>query len=136
MTQSGHASEYCLLTRVTVAMLGTHFRDDPNLAHGMMEKGTKALTAIRNSTRVWNPRAWGRWIQRRLKPRARQKPAAAKNWTAVDRYIADLLVPSDSVLDAALSASRDAGLPPINVAPNQGKWAGDCSSDSYFFPRS
>lgn len=42
-------------------------------------------------------------------------------WTAVDRYIADVVVPSDPALDAALEASAGAGLPPINVAPNQGK---------------
>lgn len=44
-----------------------------------------------------------------------------ETWTAVDRYIADLLVPPDEALDAALRASNEAGLPPINVAPNQGK---------------
>ncbi len=44
-----------------------------------------------------------------------------EQWTAVDRYITDLLVPSDAVLDAALQAATDAGLPAINVAPNQGK---------------
>jgi predicted O-methyltransferase YrrM len=42
-------------------------------------------------------------------------------WTAVDRYITDLFVPSDSALDAALRATADAGMPQINVAPNQGK---------------
>jgi predicted O-methyltransferase YrrM len=42
-------------------------------------------------------------------------------WTAVDRYITDLLVPSDPVLDEALKASEAAGLPPHNVSPNQGK---------------
>jgi len=42
-------------------------------------------------------------------------------WMAVDRYITDRLVPSDSALDAALEASAAAGLPAINVAPNQGK---------------
>lgn len=42
-------------------------------------------------------------------------------WTAVDRYITDHLVPPDAVLDAALQASLDAGLPAISVAPNQGK---------------
>ena len=46
---------------------------------------------------------------------------AQKQWTAVDRYITDLLVPSDPALDAALAASEAAGLPPIAVAPNQGK---------------
>jgi predicted O-methyltransferase YrrM len=42
-------------------------------------------------------------------------------WTAVDRYLADTLVPPDPVLDAALRESAKAGLPAINVAPNQGK---------------
>jgi predicted O-methyltransferase YrrM len=42
-------------------------------------------------------------------------------WNAVDRYITDLLVPPDPVLDAALVASEAAGLPAIQVAPNQGK---------------
>jgi predicted O-methyltransferase YrrM len=42
-------------------------------------------------------------------------------WTAVDRYITDMLVPSDATLDAALATSADAALPAINVAPNQGK---------------
>lgn len=39
----------------------------------------------------------------------------------VDRYISDLLVPQDAALETALHASTAAGLPPINVAPNQGK---------------
>jgi predicted O-methyltransferase YrrM len=42
-------------------------------------------------------------------------------WTAIDEYITDCLVPGDPVLDAALAASEAAGLPAINVAPNQGK---------------
>ena len=42
-------------------------------------------------------------------------------WTAVDRYITDHLVPSDGELDAALASSAANGLPAINVAPNQGK---------------
>ncbi|WP_438001362.1 O-methyltransferase [Sorangium sp. So ce185] len=46
---------------------------------------------------------------------------AQEQWSAVDRYITDLLVPPDAALDAALEASAAAGLPPINVAPNQGK---------------
>ncbi len=45
-----------------------------------------------------------------------------KKWTAVDRYITDTLIPADPVLEAALTASTKAGLPPIAVAPNQGKW--------------
>jgi predicted O-methyltransferase YrrM len=44
-----------------------------------------------------------------------------EQWTAVDRYITDLFVPRDAALDGALEASTAAGLPPINVAPNQGK---------------
>lgn len=44
-----------------------------------------------------------------------------EQWTAVDRYITDLLVGPDSGLDAALRASAAAGLPPYNVSPNQGK---------------
>lgn len=43
-------------------------------------------------------------------------------WTAVDNYIADLLVPSDPALDAVLQSTIDANLPTINVAPNQGKF--------------
>jgi predicted O-methyltransferase YrrM len=42
-------------------------------------------------------------------------------WTAVDQYIADMLVPSDAVLDAAIEASNGAGLPAIAVTPPQGK---------------
>jgi predicted O-methyltransferase YrrM len=42
-------------------------------------------------------------------------------WTSVDRYITDLLVHPDVSLDAALESSSAAGLPPINVTPNQGK---------------
>jgi predicted O-methyltransferase YrrM len=45
-----------------------------------------------------------------------------EQWTAVDRYISELFVPHDPALDAALQASAEAGLPSINVAPNQGKF--------------
>jgi predicted O-methyltransferase YrrM len=44
-----------------------------------------------------------------------------KVWTEVDDYITDCFVPGDQALDAALAASEAAGLPRINVAPNQGK---------------
>jgi predicted O-methyltransferase YrrM len=47
-----------------------------------------------------------------------------ERWTAVDRYITDLLVPEDPALDAAIAASDAAGLPPIAVTPNQGKLLG------------
>jgi predicted O-methyltransferase YrrM len=42
-------------------------------------------------------------------------------WSAIDRYIGDHLLPEDPVLDAALAAGEAAGLPPIAIAPNQGK---------------
>jgi predicted O-methyltransferase YrrM len=44
-----------------------------------------------------------------------------ERWTAVDRYITDLLVLEDAALEAALRDSAAAGLPPIAVTPNQGK---------------
>ena len=44
-----------------------------------------------------------------------------EQWTAVDRYLTDLLVPADPALEAALQASEAAGLPSIQVSPNQGK---------------
>ena len=50
--------------------------------------------------------------------------APQERWTAVDRYITDLLVPEDPALDAAIAASAAAGLPPIAVTPNQGKLLG------------
>ncbi|MBI1181139.1 MAG: methyltransferase [Alphaproteobacteria bacterium] len=42
-------------------------------------------------------------------------------WTEVDRYLADLLLPADPALDAVLAANQAAGLPPHDVAANQGK---------------
>jgi predicted O-methyltransferase YrrM len=42
-------------------------------------------------------------------------------WTAVDRYLADLLVTPDETLAAALEANAAAGLPPHDVSPTQGK---------------
>ncbi|MFI5755575.1 O-methyltransferase [Streptomyces sp. NPDC051569] len=44
-----------------------------------------------------------------------------EQWNAVDRYFTDQLAPADEALSAALDASAAAGLPAINVAPNQGK---------------
>lgn len=45
-----------------------------------------------------------------------------ESWNAVDDYFSRGLVKSDPALDAALQASTQAGLRPINVAPNQGKF--------------
>lgn len=42
-------------------------------------------------------------------------------WNDVDAYFSALLSPEDEALTAALRDSDAAGLPPINVAPNQGK---------------
>lgn len=43
-------------------------------------------------------------------------------WDAVDEYIEDLLIGEDAALDAALAAADKADLPPIAVAPSQGKF--------------
>jgi predicted O-methyltransferase YrrM len=44
-----------------------------------------------------------------------------EQWTAVDHYIGQTVVPSDAALDAAVEASAKAELPAIAVTPNQGK---------------
>lgn len=44
-----------------------------------------------------------------------------QRWAAVDNYLIEQLVPQDEALLAALDANKNAGLPPIDVAPNQGK---------------
>jgi predicted O-methyltransferase YrrM len=46
---------------------------------------------------------------------------AEETWTAVDRYIADLLARPDAALEAVINESLAAGLPQINVTPTQGK---------------
>ncbi len=45
----------------------------------------------------------------------------ASSWVAVDAYVANLLIPDDAALRAALEASIAAGLPAISVSPLQGK---------------
>ena len=45
-----------------------------------------------------------------------------EQWRRVDEYLGSVLATADPVLDAALSDSAAAGLPAINVAPNQGKF--------------
>lgn len=44
-----------------------------------------------------------------------------QQWNAVDRYLVDALVGEDDALRQAREASRAAGLPEHEVAPNQGK---------------
>jgi len=43
-------------------------------------------------------------------------------WDAVDAYFTKTLVAPDSALEEALKANAEAGLPSIDVAPNQGKF--------------
>jgi predicted O-methyltransferase YrrM len=45
-----------------------------------------------------------------------------ETWNAVDQYTTNLFSLNDAVLTAALRDSHAAGLPPINVAPNQGRF--------------
>lgn len=44
-----------------------------------------------------------------------------ERWAAVDRYLTELLVPSDPSLESTLRTSSEEGLPPIQVSPPQGK---------------
>jgi predicted O-methyltransferase YrrM len=45
-----------------------------------------------------------------------------ERWTAVDDYISDLFLPSDSTMRDVLAASEAAGLPSISVTPNEGNF--------------
>lgn len=49
------------------------------------------------------------------------KTMGQETWTAVDSYLADKLIPSDSALDAAQAATAAADMPAISVSPMQGK---------------
>jgi len=42
-------------------------------------------------------------------------------WTAVDRYITEMVVQPDAILDAALESCVTAGLPQISVSAGEGK---------------
>lgn len=42
-------------------------------------------------------------------------------WSEVDDYLCELFAPDDPALAGTLATSEAAGLPPIHVAPNQGK---------------
>jgi predicted O-methyltransferase YrrM len=44
-----------------------------------------------------------------------------RNWDAIDAYIAENFLEGDPALEGALAASEAAGMPPIQVAPLQGK---------------
>src|SRR5215217_5458191 len=51
----------------------------------------------------------------------RRSSMTPERWAAVDRYVADLLVPDDPELDAALAANAAAALPAHDVSPAQGR---------------
>ncbi len=46
----------------------------------------------------------------------------SQQWTDVEQYICDHLLPRDAALEAALEHNAEAGLPAIDVAPNEGKF--------------
>jgi predicted O-methyltransferase YrrM len=46
----------------------------------------------------------------------------SETWTAVDDYVARLLIPADAALEAAQRAATEAGLPAISVSAPQGKF--------------
>ncbi|AWV31516.1 O-methyltransferase [Paenibacillus odorifer] len=43
-------------------------------------------------------------------------------WDKVDQYITERLIPQDSVLEEVLVNNQQAGLPPFDVSPSQGKF--------------
>lgn len=50
-----------------------------------------------------------------------EAPVGEQLWTAVDRYITEMVVQPDRVLDAALESCASAGLPQISVSAGEGK---------------
>lgn len=48
-------------------------------------------------------------------------PGDSELWKSVDRYLVDQLIVSDPIFDKVLASNAAAGLPTIDVAPNQGK---------------
>jgi predicted O-methyltransferase YrrM len=47
--------------------------------------------------------------------------AESEKWTEIDAFFSDALIAPDRVLESALESSHAAGLPAINVSPNQGR---------------
>ncbi|EEM17377.1 O-methyltransferase family 3 [Bacillus pseudomycoides DSM 12442] len=43
-------------------------------------------------------------------------------WKAVDHFITDLLIPTDSILEEVLQVNAEANLPAHDVSPTQGKF--------------
>jgi len=60
-------------------------------------------------------------IENAVTPTAEQKITDEERWAAVDQYIGAHLLSDDPVMDAVVEANAGAGLPSIDVAPNQGK---------------
>ena len=54
-------------------------------------------------------------------PQRPSPPELLAAWSDVDRYLEERLGAADPLLEAALQASREAGLPEIQVSPLQGK---------------
>ena len=50
------------------------------------------------------------------------RPADKDLWTEVDRYVNETIARNDEVLEAAMKANADAGLPSIDVTAGQGKF--------------
>ena len=46
----------------------------------------------------------------------------SESWAAVDHLLESFLLPQDEALSAALAAAEQAGLPPIQVPPVQGRF--------------
>jgi predicted O-methyltransferase YrrM len=46
---------------------------------------------------------------------------AKDQWSQIDEYLVSSLLPADAVLDETLRANAKAGLPAIDVSPNQGR---------------
>jgi len=49
-------------------------------------------------------------------------PMTTETWSDVDIYLTDRLIQPDPALDRVAAANADAGLPPIDVSPPQGKF--------------
>ena len=54
-------------------------------------------------------------------PPSPSESSAESQWSAVDRYLAQALIPPDPILEAVLVANSAAGLPSIDVSPTQGR---------------
>jgi predicted O-methyltransferase YrrM len=79
---------------------------------------TEQRHRVQEQSQTEQPDAAGAYVQQRADPERSHTEA----WDAVDAYFTKSLVAQDAALDAALKANAEAGLPSIDVAPNQGKF--------------